>query len=51
MYGNPYHAARRGYVDDVIDQSDAREVINRALDVLEGKCVARSWRKYSNINL
>jgi len=51
MYENPYRAAERGYVDDVIDPSDTRKVINRALDVLEGKCVARPWRKYSNINL
>jgi acetyl-CoA carboxylase carboxyltransferase component len=51
MYENPYRAAERGYVDDVIDPSDTRKVINSALDVLEGKCVARPWRKYSNINL
>jgi len=51
MYENPYRAAERGYVDDVIDPSDTRKVVNSALDVLEGKCVARPWRKYSNINL
>jgi acetyl-CoA carboxylase carboxyltransferase component len=51
MYENPYRAAERGYVDDVIDPSDTRKVINSALDFLEGKCVARPWRKYSNINL
>ena len=51
MYENPYRAAEIGYVDDVIDPSDTRRVINSALDVLEGKCVARPWRKYSNINL
>jgi len=51
IYENPYCAAERGYVDDVIDPSDTRKFINRALDALEGKCVARPWRKYSNINL
>ena len=51
MYENPYRAAERGYVDDVIDPADTRRVINRALDILEGKCVVRPWRKYSNINL
>jgi len=51
MYENPYRAAERGYVDNVIDPSDTRKVINRALAVLEGKCVARPRRKYSNINL
>jgi acetyl-CoA carboxylase carboxyltransferase component len=51
MYENPYRAAERGYVDDVIDPSDTRKVINSALDFLEDKRVARPWRKYSNINL
>ncbi len=50
-YENPYCAAERGYVDDVIDPSETRRTINRALDALEGKTVARPWRKYSNINL
>jgi len=50
-YENPYCAAERGYVDDVIDPSDTRKTINRALDVLENKTVVRPWRKYSNINL
>jgi len=51
MYENPYRAAERGYVDNVIDPSDTRKVINGALDILEGKYVDRPWRKYSNINL
>ncbi len=51
IYENPYCAAERGYVDDVIDPADTRKTINRALDALEGKTVSRPWRKYSNINL
>jgi len=57
LYENPYRAAERGYVDDVIMPSDTRKVINRALDILEDKNKdnkafnARPWRKYSNINL
>ena len=51
IYENPYRAAERGYVDDVIDPSDTRGAINRALDALANKSVARPWRKYSNINL
>jgi acetyl-CoA carboxylase carboxyltransferase component len=57
LYENPYKAAERGYVDDIIMPSDTRKVINRALDVLEDKNKdnkafnARPWRKYSNINL
>ena len=51
LYENPYEAAARGYVDDVIIPEDTRKVINRALDALENKTVSRPWRKYSNINL
>jgi len=51
LYENPYHAAERGYVDDVIMPSETRRYINAALDVLENKKVVRPWRKYSNITL
>jgi len=57
LYENPYMAAERGCVDEIIMPSDTRKVINRALDVLENKNKenkafnARPWRKYSNINL
>jgi acetyl-CoA carboxylase carboxyltransferase component len=51
LYENPYMAAERGYVDDVIMPSDTRKIINKALDTLQNKTVARPWRKYSNINL
>ena len=51
LYENPYTAASRGYIDEIIMPSDTRKIINRALDALENKTVARPWRKYSNINL
>ncbi|MBM2824767.1 MAG: Propionyl-CoA carboxylase [Dehalococcoidales bacterium] len=55
LYENPYPAAERGCVDDIIMPSDTRKMINRALDILENKWQrahrARPWRKYSNINL
>ncbi|MDP2728667.1 MAG: carboxyl transferase domain-containing protein, partial [Dehalococcoidia bacterium] len=50
-YENPYKAAERGYLDDVIDPADTRKRINRSLDMLETKTVTRPWRKYSNITL
>jgi acetyl-CoA carboxylase carboxyltransferase component len=50
-YGNPYRAAERGYIDDVIMPSQTRFYLNRALDILEHKTVTRPWRKFSNINL
>jgi len=51
LYENPYPAAERGCVDDIIMPSDTRKLINIALDILANKTVSRPWRKYSNINL
>lgn len=51
LYENPYKAAERGCVDEVIMPHETRKIINRALDSLESKSVSRPWRKYSNINL
>jgi acetyl-CoA carboxylase carboxyltransferase component len=51
MYENPYKGAERGYIDDVILPQDTRKYINRRLDLLANKQVARPWRKFSNINL
>lgn len=51
LYENPYPAAERGCVDDIIIPSDTRKMINIALDILVNKTVSRPWRKYSNINL
>jgi len=50
-FENPYMAANRGYIDDVIMPADTRKYINRSLDILANKTVARPYRKYSNINL
>src|SRR5688572_24068328 len=36
-YANPYEAAERGYVDDVIDPGDTRTVLIRSLDLLRTK--------------
>lgn len=51
LFENPYCAAERGYIDDIIMPSETRKNICAALDLLENKTVARPWRKYSNINL
>jgi acetyl-CoA carboxylase carboxyltransferase component len=57
LYENPFVAADRSCVDDVIMPHDTRKMINQALDILEDKNKnnkafnARPWRKYSNINL
>ena len=51
LYCNPYRGAERGYVDDIIEPSDTRKYINRALDILENKVEVRPKKKYQNINL
>jgi len=56
-YENPYCAAERGYIDDIIMPSNTRKVINQTLDLIQDKnkdnraFKAKPWRKYSNINL
>jgi acetyl-CoA carboxylase carboxyltransferase component len=50
-FANPFIAAQRGYVDDVIDASATRAVVARALDILADKRVERPRRKHGNIPL
>lgn len=48
---NPFLAAKRGYIDDVIFPRDTRGRLIRSLQVLEGKRVGRVKRKHGNIPL
>ncbi|MBV9439366.1 MAG: acyl-CoA carboxylase subunit beta [Candidatus Eremiobacteraeota bacterium] len=50
-FANPFIAARRGYVDDVIDASETRRSVARALEALQNKRVERPRRKHGNIPL
>ncbi|MGH9297638.1 MAG: acyl-CoA carboxylase subunit beta [Acidimicrobiales bacterium] len=50
-YANPYVAAERGYVDDVIDPADTRRVIVRSLDLLASKREELPRRKHGNMPL
>jgi acetyl-CoA carboxylase carboxyltransferase component len=50
-YANPYIAAARGYVDDVIDPSETRRVLVRSLDMLASKREELPRRKHGNIPL
>jgi len=50
-FANPYIAAQRGYVDDVIEASQTRRAVSRALDALANKRVDRPHRKHGNIPL
>jgi acetyl-CoA carboxylase carboxyltransferase component len=50
-FANPFIAAQRGYVDDVINASETRRAVSRALDALTNKRVERPKRKHGNIPL
>src|SRR5579875_186580 len=50
-FANPYVAAERGFVDDVIDPAETRRVIARALDLLASKREELPRRKHGNMPL
>ena len=46
---NPYYAASRGYIDDVIKPSKTREIIHRSLEMLLNKKQQKPWKKHDNL--
>jgi len=50
-FANPYIAARRGYVDDIIEPSETRPRLIAAFQLLESKRVAGPKKKHGNIPL
>jgi propionyl-CoA carboxylase beta chain len=50
-FANPYTAAERGYIDDVIMPHETRPRIVKALEMLQTKRVAQPKRKHGNIPL
>jgi propionyl-CoA carboxylase beta chain len=50
-FANPYSAAERGYVDDVIIPHETRPKLIAALETLQTKRVERPKRKHGNIPL
>ncbi len=50
-FSNPYAAAKRGYVDRVIDPRDSRLEIIRVLEATGNKEVVRPYRKHCNLPL
>ncbi|HEX5268411.1 MAG TPA: carboxyl transferase domain-containing protein, partial [Acidimicrobiales bacterium] len=51
QYANPYVAAERGYVDDVIDPAETRQVLIRSLEMLRTKREELPRRKHGNVPL
>ena len=50
-FANPFIAAKRGYIDDVISPRDTRHRLIRSLQFLEGKEMIKPVRKHGNIPL
>ena len=50
-FANPYVAAARGYIDDVIDPAETRGKVIMALEALESKRVKLPPKKHGNIPL
>jgi len=50
-FANPYRAARRGFIDEVIDPKDTRKKLIRAFEMLENKVVNLPKKKHGNIPL
>ncbi|MDY0131853.1 MAG: acyl-CoA carboxylase subunit beta [Desulforegulaceae bacterium] len=51
LFSNPYIAASRGYVDDVIFPSETREKLVKSLNILMTKKETRPFKKHGNIPL
>lgn len=51
LFANPYRAAARGFIDDVILPRQTREVLIRGFDMLRNKAVSLPRKKHGNIPL
>ncbi len=50
-FANPYIAAKKGYIDDIILPHATRRRISKALRTLKNKDVQNPWKKHDNIPL
>jgi propionyl-CoA carboxylase beta chain len=50
-FANPFVAASRGYIDDVIMPHNTRRRLIRSLRMLRGKDLQNPWKKHDNIPL
>ena len=50
-FANPFVAAERGFIDEVIQPRSTRKRVSRALASLRGKKLANPWKKHDNIPL
>ncbi|MDA8870519.1 acyl-CoA carboxylase subunit beta [Rhizobiaceae bacterium] len=50
-FANPFKAAERGFIDDVVEPSDTRVRLCRAFAMLRGKDLQNPWKKHDNLPL
>ncbi len=50
-FANPYRAAKRGFIDEVIMPKDTRRKLLKTFAMLENKEVQTPWKKHGNIPL
>ena len=50
-YANPYLAAERGFIDDVVDPADTRRLLAASLEMLSTKREDLPKRKHGNMPL
>ena len=51
LFSNPYQAAQKGYIDDVIEPRNTRFRVIRALEQLDGKRASVPAKKHDNLPL
>jgi propionyl-CoA carboxylase beta chain len=49
--GNPFAAAQRGYIDDIIEPAKTRAIIAADFRLLKNKDLQNPWKKHDNIPL
>ena len=50
-FNNPYRAAERGYVDDIIEPASTRQRVISAFEMLSSKRLSLPAKKHGNIPL
>jgi propionyl-CoA carboxylase beta chain len=51
MFANPYRAAERGFIDEVIRPQNTRKHICTSLQILKNKKITKPWKKHDNLPL
>lgn len=50
-FANPLPAAKRGFIDDIIEPENTRKIICENLELLRTKHIENPWKKHGNIPL